>query len=100
MEGHLRILAIASLSVVLCCDPNQVQPIDAARTYSKNLGLKVLGADCAGSDTDHDGYVSCGVNVDDGDSRSHVLSLQCAAFGAEVARGCKPTDAKTPTVRP
>lgn len=91
----IGILAVAALSLAAVgCNPNKVPPPDAARIFSRDLGLKVVGVSCAGTDTDNDGYVSCSVNVDDGDGRGHLESLQCAALGADNVGGCKQTIAK------
>lgn len=81
---------------------NTIPPEKSAAAFAAMLGLHVEGAPfCTGTDTDHDGYVSCTVNAGDG----HLVSLQCAALGAgghrgweapssPWAAGCKTTDAK------
>lgn len=100
MKKQILVASLLLAFAVGCDTPkNLVPPETAARTFAKDLGFTLKGVSCAGTDTDNDGYVTCTINVDDGDGRSHIESLQCAAYGADewnskYATGCKGTIAK------
>lgn len=75
MNSRLLIFAF----VVACKPPDPgpppPRPEESARAWASSLGLKAEGVVCAGTDSDHDGYVSCDLNVGNG----RIESIQCAA---------------------
>jgi hypothetical protein len=81
----IRLTPLALLAL-LACDPsdcqrgpvNQTPPEDAAKVFLTQSAIPYKGVSCTGGDTDYDGYVTCTVNLGDG----QFLSLQCAAVGA------------------
>ena len=92
----MGLIAVAGLSG--CMDVHNPPPPDAARAWAKEMGIEVAGVQCAQTDSDRDGYVSCDLRVK-GD-KVEMLSLQCATelqstFDGRVTGGCKSTQPKT-----
>ena len=77
---------VITATVVAACAQNTIPPEVAAQKFVDDLGIKIQGRpNCAGRDTDNDGYVTCTVNLGDG----KLQSLQCAALNDPS--GCDPT---------
>ena len=96
MRGSVVALGLLAQVALAGCNPNTVPPEQAAQKLVDDLGLKIVGRpNCTHVDTDNDGYVTCTVNQGDG----QLLSLQCAALGAE-ASGCKKTELKAVRTAP
>lgn len=99
------VAALVAIGLTSGCQENLEPPEQAAGRFVQDLHVKLVGKpNCAGVDTDGDGYVTCTLNVDDGDGRSHFESLQCAGYRAggmgygKYATGCKGTVAKAAPV--
>ena len=57
-----------------------------ATKYLNNMGYEFKGVSCTGTDSDGDGYISCDVNLSDGNR----LRLDCASGGVMTrTEGCK-----------
>ena len=87
---------------LLSCDDrvNRIAPEMAANKFCSDLGIKIQGRpNCTGSDTDHDGYVTCTISLDVPEGQPiKTMSLQCAAITDQhnyiYAEGCKETQLK------
>jgi len=67
---------------------SKAKATDEARRFVSEMGLTVKGLSCAERDTDGDGYVSCTVSVDDGDGRTRLEAVECAASWSHN-EGCR-----------
>lgn len=60
-----------------------------AKDFAAKMGIKYEGLSCSGSDSDHDGYVSCTFNMGEG----KIQSFECGydQVGAVMGQntGCK-----------
>lgn len=86
MKQHsmIRSLLIAAL-LLGCGDVEKAKA--AARTYATDLGYKVVGVACTGTDTDGDGYMGCSVRVEGSDA---PIALECESGGfGSFTQGCK-----------
>lgn len=70
--------------LVGCGDVEQAKSY--ARTYATEMGYTVVGVSCTGTDSDGDGYVSCGVRVE---GLSQPISLECSRGEWTFNTGCK-----------
>lgn len=65
--------------------------LENMKVYAKDMDIKVLGATCAETDSDHNGYISCEARViESGNTVPTEKLLECGS-GAIFARtgGCK-----------
>lgn len=85
---------VAALLALAGCNCKTPPPYVSAGDYAKQLGLHVTGVDCAETDSDLDGYVTCTIN-DDG----RLTSIQCASQGSCTTGGCKITQPNVLTDR-
>lgn len=78
---------------------NTTPPVEAAKKFASDLGLKIQGASCTEVDTDNDGYVTCTLAIA-GTDIPRTMSIQCAAVvdsqgcDAKYTQGCKETPLK------
>lgn len=80
---RLFLISAIVLSTFVACSykKNTVPPEKAAKEYMTGLGFKTQGEpQCAGIDSDRDGYVSCSVAVVEADGKTRVQSLECAGI--------------------
>lgn len=93
---------LLAVFVVACAPQNTTPPEAAAEKFVTDLGLKIQGKpNCAGADTDNDGYVTCTIALANADGSAKTMSIQCAALndptgcdrtkGTKYAAGCKQT---------
>lgn len=80
----MRKFFLVALILTACGDPEVAKA--AARQYARDLGYKVVGVSCAGTDSDHDGYVSCSLRVEGNDE---PLLLECTRGEWTFTSGCK-----------
>lgn len=98
MNHRFRTPSLLVLGLLLagCEDESKDSPPVAARKWAAAMNIPVDGVQCAGTDSDGDGYVSCDLAVR-GD-KAQVLSIQCASRFSFTS-GCKSTQPKV-VVRP
>lgn len=68
----------------------KVPPEQSAKEYASSLGMTLRGVPVCAYRSGMADYVSCTLNVADGDS-SHLVPVQCASDSSSVAtrRGCR-----------
>jgi hypothetical protein len=81
---RIGIVAIAILTLTACmsADNMTTKAKERAHTYASDMGHKVVGLSCVGSDSDLDGYVSCDVRTN-----KEILNLECTYQARRT--GCK-----------
>lgn len=75
----LGILGAICFGGMSSCHNSKGKATEEAQTFAREMGMKVKGVSCAERDTDGDGYVSCTVSVDQGDGKTTLEALECAA---------------------
>lgn len=104
---NANVAIFAAVFVMLACDNrhNTVPPEESAAKFTQDLGIKVQGRpNCAGVDSDGDGYVTCTIALPAKDGEQpRTMSLQCAgvtsytgcdAQTSKYVVGCKETQLK------
>lgn len=67
--------------------------VDQARGWATAMGLEVIGAQCAGMDSDGDGYVSCTVSSREAGGTVKLTPVECAvSFMPDGCRIPKPAN--------
>lgn len=59
-----------------------------AEQFAKDVGLNVKGINCANTDSDHDGYVSCTLSIEDKDGNINLQGVECATK-VNINSGCR-----------
>lgn len=74
-----RIVLFTAIMLVGCV-PQRDNAEAEARAYASNMNMKLHGVSCVDYDTDGDGYVSCTLNVDEGNGQSRTEAIECATM--------------------
>jgi prepilin-type N-terminal cleavage/methylation domain-containing protein len=73
----IGVIVGGGMYVFRSCQSNTDTAEAEAMTYSKKLGLEVVGVSCTDQDSDNDGYVSCSVSHRE-NGKLTIQPVECA----------------------
>jgi len=88
MIAVVGIVVVGLSAVFNLSGANRTTAQTEARAYAQSLGLAVQGVECALSDTDGDGYVSCTLAVREANGSIRLEPIECAS-AITINSGCR-----------
>lgn len=73
----ISILVIFLFSMLQSPDSRASHAVENAKAFSSSMGWKIKGLACSGLDSDHDGYVTCTLNLVSSEGKEEEKSIQC-----------------------
>jgi hypothetical protein len=89
LVGAIGLGIITLVVSTLKNNPDEVKPRAeaAALTWAKNMGYGVALVDCAGTDSDYNGYASCTLKT--AGDLPQLISLECSSGVGQFTEGCR-----------
>lgn len=95
IAGFSVLMAFSAIAFVGCgpaiCNMTGINQRNAEKEsvqYASKLGLNIQGSECAKSDSDGDGYVSCSLALKQPDGQVRIEPVECAVWFT-VNSGCR-----------